>query len=44
MVGLPTPLDIVGQLFGTRYVFGFPFCSNCAPEDFHLKPVVVTGT
>jgi hypothetical protein len=35
---LPTPFDIIGLIFGTRYVFDFPFCSNCSPELFQLKP------
>jgi hypothetical protein len=35
---LPAPFDIIGLIFGTRYVFDFPFCSNCAPELFQLKP------
>ena len=36
---LPTPLDFMRLLFGTRYVFAFPFCPNCAPEHFQLEPV-----
>ena len=36
---LPTPFDFIRLLFGTRYVFAFPFCPNCAPEHFQLKPV-----
>jgi hypothetical protein len=35
---LPTPFDIIGLIFGTRYVFDFPFCSNYSPELFQLKP------
>ena len=36
---LPSPFDIIQLLFGTRYVFTFPFCPNCSPENFQLKPV-----
>jgi len=36
---LPTPFDIIRLLLGTSYVFAFPFCPNCAPEHFQLKPV-----
>lgn len=36
---LPTPFDFIRLLFGTHYVFAFPFCPNCAPEHFQLEPV-----
>ena len=36
---LPTPFDIIRLLLSTRYVFAFPFCPNCGPEHFQLKPV-----
>jgi hypothetical protein len=35
---LPSPFDITRLWFGTTYIFQFPFCSNCEPENFHLKP------
>jgi len=39
---LPTPFDIIRLLFGTRYDFAFPFCLNCAPENFQLNLFALT--
>lgn len=36
---LPSPVDFIRLWFGTSYVFQFPFCSNCEPKNFPLKPV-----
>jgi hypothetical protein len=34
---LPFPFEVIQLIFGTRYVFDFPFCPNCPPERFQLK-------
>jgi hypothetical protein len=33
----PFPFEVIQLIFGTRYVFDFPFCPNCPPERFQLK-------
>jgi hypothetical protein len=39
---LPTPIDvfylIANWIIGKRYLFDFPFCPNCPPACFELKP------
>lgn len=29
---------ILYLIFGTNYIFQFPFCPNCEPDRFQLKP------
>jgi hypothetical protein len=35
---LPWPFDIIRLWSGRNYLFSFPFCPNCGPEHFSLKP------
>lgn len=38
---LPTGLDLIALGLRKRYLFEFPFCSNCPPSSFRLKKVRV---
>lgn len=38
---LPTGLDLIALGFRKRYLFDFPFCSNCSPSSLRLKKVQV---
>lgn len=40
----PFGVDLLfGLLFGNRFLFDFPFCSNCAPDAFGLKLIRLNG-
>jgi hypothetical protein len=36
---LPSFLEVIGFALRKRYIFNFPFCSNCSPDRFRLKKV-----
>ena len=38
---LPSGLDLIALGLRKRYLFDFPFCSNCPPSSFRLKKVRV---
>lgn len=38
---LPTGLDFIALGLRKRYLFDFPFCSNCPPSSFRIKKVRV---
>jgi hypothetical protein len=43
---LPSLFDFiyltVHEILGKRYLFDFPFCPNCSPDRFRLRPVRLT--
>ena len=44
---LPPVIDFiyvtVQEVLGKRYSFDFPFCPNCPPDRFRLKPIRLTS-